>query len=400
MSDLDLVIGDGAAATDTLDDRLLTILSDLIAIPTAYPPGDTTAICALVAPRLTALGYDVQVIFEVDGLANLVASIGEGAPRLLFNAHADTVGPGDSSKSVRDPFTAERRDGRVYGLGAVNCKGTMAVQLWLAEEIARRGGPARGQVTFTFVTDEECIGPHGTDFLRRAGHVKPDMLVVGAPTENAVITRERGVIWVEITTTGRAAHAGEAHLGDNAILRMSRIVSALDAQLAPRLERRRDGELRSTLNVDRIMGGHNTNVVPSHCTLEIDRRLLISETVDGAFDEIRDLVDGLGEPPGSYQVRLLRGTNGYDAPRDGPLVSNLVAAIESQTGEPVRFIDPVGAGDGRYFADDGIEIVNFGPGDASEGHTAEESIDMAGMVESAGIHLELVSRLVGLRDPA
>jgi acetylornithine deacetylase/succinyl-diaminopimelate desuccinylase-like protein len=288
MSDLDLIIGDRAAATDTSEDRLVTILSDLIAIPTAYPPGDTTAICALVAPRLTALGYDVQVIFEVDGLANLVASIGDGAPGLLFNAHADTVGPGDTSKSARDPFTAEVRDGRVYGLGAANCKGSMAVQLWLAEEIARRGGPAQGQVTFAFVTDEECIGPHGTDFLRRAGHVKPDMLVVGAPTENAVITRERGVIWVaptenavitrergviwvEITTEGRAAHAGEAHLGDNAILRMSRIVSALDARLAPRLARRRDGELRSTLNIGRIVGGHNTNVVPSHCTLEIDR---------------------------------------------------------------------------------------------------------------------------------
>jgi acetylornithine deacetylase/succinyl-diaminopimelate desuccinylase-like protein len=80
-------------------------------------------------------------------------------------------------------------------------------------------------------------------------------------------------------------------------------------------------------------------------------------------------------------------------------VSKLVTAIESRTGGPARFIDPVGASDGRYFADDGIEIVNFGPGDASEGHTAEESIDIAGMVESAGIHLDLVSRLLGLRTP-
>lgn len=117
----------------------------------------------------------------------------------------------------------------------------MAVQLWLAEEIARRGGPRRGTVTFTFVADEENLGPHGMAFLRQAGHVRPDVLILGAQTENQMIVAERGVLWARVATTGRAAHAGNPAAGDSAILRLARLLAALEANLVPALDARRDG---------------------------------------------------------------------------------------------------------------------------------------------------------------
>ena len=118
------------------------------------------------------------------------------------------MGVGERANWKSDPYKALVKGGLVYGLGAGNCKGSMAVQIWLAEEIARRGGPAKGELIFTFVADEENLGPDGMEFLRKTGKVRPDALILGAQTENNLIVAERGVMWARITTKGRAAHAG------------------------------------------------------------------------------------------------------------------------------------------------------------------------------------------------
>jgi succinyl-diaminopimelate desuccinylase len=377
--------------------RLVAWLERLVAIPTAYPPGATTQLCAAVAPELARLGYRVGVHKEVDGLENIIASIGEGAPHLVFNAHVDTVGVGDRADWRTDPFALTAGGDRLYGLGASNCKGSMAVHLSLAEEIAWRGGPRRGTVTFTFVTDEESLGPHGMAYLRRAGLVKPDMLCLGAPTSNALITTERGVMWVAVETTGKAAHAGAPETGDNAIARMLRLIARLQSDLFPCIAARRDGAACSTVNLGQLRGGSNTNVVPSRCRLEIDRRLLPGETVDQAYAEIVETLRACGEPEGSWSAELMRGTNGFSSARDGELVAALAGAVEQVTGEPARFVAAIGASDGRYFADDGIEIVNFGPGGGSEGHAANEFVSASELETSAAIHLALIERLLGLR---
>jgi acetylornithine deacetylase/succinyl-diaminopimelate desuccinylase family protein len=375
---------------------LTECLVELIALPSPFPPGETAAICAYAAARLTRAGYRTEIAGRTPGVDNVVASLGQGGPHLVFNAHADTVGVGERAMWRSDPFTAVVRDGLVFGLGAGNCKASMAVQLWLADEIARAGGPQRGTVSFTFVGDEENLGPDGMAFLRESGRVKPDLLVLGAQTENQLITAERGVLWVAIETRGKAAHAGAPDKGDNAILRMLRVVGALERTLGERLPARRDGPMASTINLGMITGGHNTNVVPSACRVEIDRRLLPDETVDAAYQEIAAIVASCGEPAGMVALERLRGTNGFRAPADGALVKGFSAAIAAETGKPPRFLNATGVSDGRYFADDGIEIVNFGPGSGDQGHAANESVPVDQMVQAALIQRDLVVRLLGL----
>ncbi|MFQ5970915.1 MAG: M20 family metallopeptidase [Alphaproteobacteria bacterium] len=379
-----------------LADALTGTLSELIAIPSPYPPGDTREICAFAARRLGEAGYAVETLGRSEGVDNVVARLGDPRPSLVFNAHVDTVGVGDRRNWHTEPFEATVLDGKVHGLGAGNCKGSMAAQLWLAEEIARRGGPREGEIVFTFVGDEERLGHEGLYYLREVGAVRPDMLVLGAQTENQLITEERGVLWVRLTATGRSAHAGQPAAGDNAIMRMTRLLAGLDATLGPRLAERTAGDKRSTMNVGLIRGGHNTNVVPDSCFVEIDRRLLPDEHYEEAFAEMRDIIDAAGEPAGTLRFEFLTGTNGFSAPADGPCVSAMAAAIEARTGAPARFLDAVGVSDGRYFADDGIEIVNFGPGAGTEGHAANESVPITQLVDAALIQLDAVKRLLGL----
>src|SRR5256885_6451500 len=124
---------------------LVSTLGELIAIPSTYPPGDSRALAAYVERRLGRGGYKTDVVRRRQGVDNVVARLGTGRPSVAFNVHVDTVGPGERAAWHSDPFAAAVKDGRVYGLGACNNKGTAAVHLWLAEAIARRGGPKSGE---------------------------------------------------------------------------------------------------------------------------------------------------------------------------------------------------------------------------------------------------------------
>ncbi len=387
-----------SSGSDTMRSQITEILSRLVAIPTAYPPGDSVEICAYAREFLDSLGYRTAIHAEKEGLDNLVASIGSGSPHLVFNAHVDTVGPGSLTDWQSDPYTLTRYAERLYGLGASNCKGSMAIQLWLAQEIARHGGPERGTVTFTFVTDEESLGPSGMSYLRRAGLVRPDMLFLGAPTANTLITAERGVMWVAIETFGQSAHAGAPETGDNAVLRMVRLVDRLVRDLVPVIEARTEEGLRSTINIGKFHGGDNTNVVPSYCRLEIDRRLLPSETLEGAVEEIVAVLRAAGEPEGSWTAELTTGTPGFSSGRDGPLVRHTAEAVEAVTGKAAVYSEAVGASDGRYFAQDGIEILNFGPGEGSRGHAANEFIGLDELEEGALVLARVVERICAWKE--
>jgi acetylornithine deacetylase/succinyl-diaminopimelate desuccinylase-like protein len=290
---------------------------------------------------------------------------------------------------------------RLAGLGAANCKGSAATHLWLAQLLARRGGPQRGEVVFTFVADEENLGPHGTRFLAEAGLVKPRLLILGAPTANELLVRERGVMWVRLDATGKGAHAGQPAAGDSAVLRLLRLLTFLQRELGARLATRRAGTLESTMNIGTIEGGNNTNVVPAHASATIDRRLLpMQESVAGAYAEIVALLADAGEPAASYSTELVTGTDGFSASVDGPLVQAFQHSVAALGGRELVIIEAIGASDGRYFANTDTEIINFGPGEGAQGHAPNESVAVAELGQACHILAGVLERLAGWRDAA
>jgi succinyl-diaminopimelate desuccinylase len=366
-------------------EELFALLAELVAIPSTYPPGDTTRIAAHCEAALLP-EYETAVLGE----GNLVARLGSGKPSIVFNAHADTVDVGSRAAWRTDPFKATLLEGRVHGLGACNCKSSMAVHLWLAREIARRGGPRRGEVVFTFVGDEESLGSGGLAHLREVKAIAPDTLIVAAQTRNRLVLEERGVMWVRVTTRGRAAHAGAPHTGDSAILRMQNVIAAVSGME----QRTSPTGHRTTLSIGRIRGGESINVVPDRCVIELDRRILPQDDFELAFSELKTTC----EKAGASEVELLTGTPGFSAPHDGPGATAFAEAIRAVTGKPPERLNVVGASDARYFARDGIEILVTGPGDGAESHMPNEFVRLDELVEAALIQLDAAARLLALRS--
>jgi acetylornithine deacetylase/succinyl-diaminopimelate desuccinylase-like protein len=382
----------GAQVSLASADSLVETLAQLVEIASENPPGFTAAICSLIAQRLEPFGYRLSILSEEPACDNLVATLGEGPPHLMFTVHVDTVGVTDRAAWGSEPLVLSQRAGRLYGLGVSNAKACAAVHIALAEALAAAGGPPRGTVSFTFVTDDENVGPRGASYLRRQG-LRPDYLVVGAPTRNALVLEERGVMWVAVETYGLAAHAGAPDAGDNAIERMGRMIAHLQTDLFPAIRARGDARLRSTVNLGRISGGSNTNVVPDRCRIEIDRRLLASETVEGAYAEIVASLARAGEPTGRWSSELMRGTNAFRSAPDGKLASAAAAAIEIATGEPARYLTALGAGDGRYFAGDSVQIICMGPGDGAESHCPDEFVRLGEFQQSLAIHWRFLNAM-------
>jgi acetylornithine deacetylase/succinyl-diaminopimelate desuccinylase family protein len=382
-------------ARQDIEGDLLALLRELVAIPSTFPPGNTERIVLFCRDFLSGLGYETRLHEKTKGVQNLVAGCGRGKPSIVFNAHVDTVGVGERAAWRTDPFCATLADGRVYGLGACNCKASMAVQLWLAKEIARRGGPKRGELVFTFVGDEENLGTDGMAYLRDMGAIKPDTLIVAAPTRNRIVYEERGVMWVKVTTRGRAAHAGAPHAGESAILKMNHVVSQIQNELLPDIAKRKSTtSQQATLSIGRIRGGENINVVPDLCVIELDRRLLSDEDFDSTFEQMRSFM----LKSGAQEVELLTGTPGFSASGSGAGARAFAGAVREVTGKPPERLNVVGASDGRYFARDGIEILVTGPGDGADSHIPNEHVALGEMIDAAQIQLGAVEKLLGFAE--
>lgn len=359
-------------------------MQGLVAIDSVYPSSSCQDICNYIAGCLSNTELKVNVYQPTVGKFNVYATLGEGRPHVVLNAHIDTIAPGvEWSKS---PFNVTEDGDDRYGLGISNCKGLAAMHMALAQKLARDAHKINGKVTFTFVCDEENLGQDGLASLRSNVLGPVDSLLVAAPSENKLITQERGIMWMKLQAFGQAAHAGKPELGDSAVLRMARIVSKIESDYIPKLLQHSQDGMASTINMSKLTGGQNTNVVPDNCTLEIDRRFPSTWTVAQAYQHLYSFIQSLGEPEGSWSLTTLLGTEAYQSRSDGALALALGSAIEVVTGESPEFTDAVGAFDGRYFASDGIEIITFGSGDGDQGHSDDEKISWSQLLISAEIH--------------
>ena len=358
--------------------ELLDLLKQIIEIDTCYPPGSSKVFGKFVTSYLKNSGLRIKSYGVDKEKINICVSNYKGPKKsIVFNSHIDTVRP-ISSEWKTNPFDLKVEKNYSYGLGAVNCKGSAAVHLYLAKNFKRLFPNIKENIDFTFVTDEENLGPDGTKYLKKLKVIKPHTLILGAPTNNNFVIEERGVFWLEINVSGKTSHAGEPHKGINAIQKSAKIINELNSSFKKFLKKYDIGTHKSTINVGIVSGGENVNVVPSKTRIVVDRRITHKEDVKKAFNEIKKFILKVDK---SAKVKFLTGTNPFKSNKSNIYLKELSKSKEFITGKKSKFLSSIGVSDGRYFADDDVNIINIGPGTGSEGHKSNEKLINKDLIE-------------------
>ena len=344
--------------------------------PTLAPGAPGEGPCAdLLRGVLDAWGFRTELHDAAPGRPNLVARIG-GTPgsasrTLMLNGHLDVVGV---DGMIHPPFTAEERDGRLYGRGSADMKGGVAAMCAAALRASRAG--AQGEIIVAAVADEEYESL-GTRALLARG-VRADACVVTEPTRLAIMPAHRGFVWLEVEITGRAAHGSRWDIGVDAIRHAGLLLAELDAYDADVLPTRTHPLLgRGSLHASLIEGGIGMSTYPDRCVLKLERRTIPGESAADAMDEVRRCCDRLRSrrPTFAADVRLLVSQGPSDVAVDAPLVQELGVALRG-CDERVAVEGMSAWTDAALLNDAGVPAVCFGPGDISLAHAAEEYIPL------------------------
>jgi acetylornithine deacetylase/succinyl-diaminopimelate desuccinylase family protein len=368
--------------------EVVGLLQALIQQRSDYPPGDCRTAVSVTAEKLTKAGIQFDILAQNEHQPNLLATLpGQNdGPTLMYHAHIDTVAPGDPALWRHPPFSGTVEDGTIYGRGAGDDKSSVAAQVMSLVTLARAGLSLTGNLHVAVVADEESGAHQGTRWLRDNDHLQPDFLVVGEQTYNRVAVAERVACGIDLTIFGKSTHGAMPWAGDNAVLKTARVLTWLEQKLFPQLADKSHPYLPpATLNIGKIQGGLQWNIVPETCKVEMDRRLLPGETREAAMAEIQLLLDEYNGTVEPLQYELFstgKVAPNIDTSPDEPFVRCAQEALQAVTGQSQELTGYVQTSDGRWFAGDGFPIIIFGPSDPVVGHATDEHVTIDQLVEA------------------
>jgi succinyl-diaminopimelate desuccinylase len=355
-------------------DEQVHFLQALVQVPTDTPPGDNAPHAERTAALLGDLGLDAErhvvpqeLVHEagLQSITNLVVRrrYGDG-PVIGLNAHGDVVPPGDGWK--HDPYGGEVIDGKLYGRAAAVSKSDFATYTYALRALESLHAPLQGGVELYFTYDEEFGGELGPGWLLDQHIVKPDLLIA-AGFSYQVVTAHNGCLQLEVTVHGKMGHAAVPQTAVDALQAATRILVVLyeENTCLRRTTSAVKGIDHGYINVGRIEGGTNTNVVPGKVLLKIDRRMIPEEDPTQVEDALRRLIaDAVAGQAGiTVEVkRLLLARALVPLPGNRPLVEALSRHASALFGEA---IEPSGTplyADARLFAERGIPAVLYGAG--------------------------------------
>ncbi|MDQ2927374.1 MAG: M20/M25/M40 family metallo-hydrolase, partial [Pseudomonadota bacterium] len=283
-------------------------LQALVRVPTDAPPGNNAPHAERAAELLESFGFAVDrypvpdAIVREHGLESIVNLVvrckyGEG-PTIALNAHGDVVPPGEGWS--HDPYGGEIENGKLYGRASAVSKSDFATYTFAVRALESLGLPLAGNVELHFTYDEEFGGELGPGWLLKMGLVKPDLLIA-AGFSYQVVTAHNGCLQLEVTVHGKMAHAAIPATGIDAMRGATAILVALYAQneIYRNITSKVAGISHPYVNVGRIEGGTNTNVVPGKVVLKLDRRMIPEEDPATVETQIRRVIsDAAATVPG------------------------------------------------------------------------------------------------------
>ncbi|QFZ87074.1 ArgE/DapE family deacylase [Variovorax paradoxus] len=356
-------------------DEEVQFLQQLVQVPTDTPPGNNAPHAERTAELLKDFGLDAEKHavpaqevkdYGLESITNLIVrrQYGNGGRTVALNAHGDVVPPGEGW--THDPYGGEIVDGSLYGRAAAVSKSDFASFTFALRALEAVAKPTKGSIELHFTYDEEFGGILGPGWLLEKGLTKPD-LMIAAGFSYEVVTAHNGCLQMEVTVHGKMAHAAVPTTGIDALQGATKILNALYAQntLYQQVTSKVEGITHPYLNVGRIEGGTNTNVVPGKVVFKLDRRMIPEENPVEVEANIRQVIaDAAAESAGiTVDIKRMLLANSMK-----PLAGNqpLVDAIQKHGGElfgePIKAMGTPLYTDVRLYVEAGIPGVIYGAG--------------------------------------
>jgi succinyl-diaminopimelate desuccinylase len=401
---------------DSMSNEIVSLLQKMIQIPSENPPGNYEQICNFLEKELNSLGFEVQVVDVPEEETrklnlptprkNVIAVMkgNGGGKNLIFNSHLDTVPVGDLQQWTYPPFSGTIANGKVYGRGATDSKGRLTSYIMAAVALKKSGIPFNGDIVIAATCDEETGGVLGAGYVTGQRLVSGDMVVVEGYS-NHIVRAMAGVLQLRIKSTGRPAHAAFKWKGINAVEKMAKVILEL-TNLQEQLKHQPseiEGMKYTTVNVGVINGGTKVNVVPGTCEIEVDFRVIPEQSLDDIYNRVSTMIERLQmeDPEMNIQVERVPDfqTNPTVTEANSPLIEELQSAIREVRETTIPVVGMLGQSDTRWFIQNGIPGINFGPGTNNNNlHGYDEFMEIEDLIQTTKILTVLAKNFCGTKQ--
>jgi len=348
--------------------RIIKLTQQLIHIPSENPPGNECKIASFVKLFLEGLGLRPKIYRFKKNRSNVVAVL-KGSTRnysLLVSPHMDTVPAGSNWKFP--PFGAILRNGKIYGRGASDDKGNLAVLLEVIRSLVERGRDLDYNLIFAATADEETGSTLGLIPLLEKGILRPQAALVLDADEFKIVVVQKGLIHLKVRIKGRSAHGAYPWQGVNAI---DLALKALSKIKLHRFVYKRNPYLRSpTINIGKINGGDKVNVVADWCDFQLDIRFLPGMSYADIVRDIRSIIRDYAD---KFTIEIKAIQKPVQVDSSHPLVDNLKKSMRAHKIKP-RITGSEGATVITFFKNRGIPAVATGFSCSGCAHSSNEYV--------------------------
>ncbi len=347
-----------------------------------------------LAEKLTTLGFRIETVDSHD-VSNLWARRGDAAPLVCFAGHTDVVPTGPVEQWSSDPFQPSIRDGRLYGRGAADMKGSIAAFLVAVEAFLAKHPEHTGSIAWLITSDEEGPAVDGTVKVVERLAARQELIdccIVGEPTcvsrfGDTMKNGRRGSLHGRLRVKGVQGHIAYPHLARNPIHLAAPAIAELAATV---WDAGNEYFPPTTWQISNLHSGTGAmNVIPGHADIAFNFRHGTASPVESLQARVCAILDRHGL---DYELAWEIGAKPFLTPR-GKLVDALSAAVQEVAGVTPELSTTGGTSDGRFIADIAREVVEFGPINASI-HKIDENVGVDELEQLARVYEGVLERLL------
>lgn len=356
---------------------LIKLTRDLIRIDSQNPPGDETRIARFAKDYLEAAGIRTKIYEFKKNRPNLIAVMNPGRNKksLLITPHLDTVPKGLGWRF--DPFAGRIAGGKIFGLGATDCKGNLACAMEVLRSLSEEKAHFDYALIFAATADEETGSDFGLAPLLEKKMLSSAAAVVLDSDDFSIIVAQKGLIHVKVSVFGKRAHGAYPWLGVNAIDAAVNIIREIKTR---RPAYKRNRYLRGpTVNVGTIRGGDKVNIVADWCEFELDFRFLPGMSAKNILADLKRTVKKYAR---GFRVEVNGVQDFFLINENYSLIDSLKKAFYAAGVRP-RVMGSEGATTISFFQKAKIPAVATGFGCAGCAHTANEYIRIDSLYKGA-----------------